>query len=269
MRAVEQARPPGRRLVDDPYAPWFLGPVLGHRLAARAARVPAPVSGLPFAALTTYIQVRHRFMDDALLAALGGVAQVVVLGAGYDMRAWRFAAALGGRTVWEVDHPATAARKLRRLQGRAAPDVDVRRVTVDFQHQRWEERLVAAGFPVGRPTFFVWEGVSMYLRRDAVAGTLRALAALGGEGSELVMDFWQHLDAPDLAASVHRLSAGLLTFLGEPVTFAIHPDDAGHLLGRLGWTVTDLADPAELARRYVRDGRVVYPANFVVRARRA
>jgi hypothetical protein len=38
-------------------------------------------------------------------------------------------------------------------------------------------------------------------------------------------------------------------------------------LEREGYAVIDLADAAELERRYVRDGRRVYPANFVLHAR--
>jgi hypothetical protein len=37
-------------------------------------------------------------------------------------------------------------------------------------------------------------------------------------------------------------------------------------MARDGWRVTDIADSEELQRRYIRDGRVVYPANFVVHA---
>src|SRR6185436_20959758 len=55
---------------------------------------------------------RTRHFDEALLAALrDGVEQVVILGAGYDSRAFRFADELSGITVFEVDHPGTQARK--------------------------------------------------------------------------------------------------------------------------------------------------------------
>lgn len=262
MRALDQTRPPAERIVDDPYAPWFLGKLARAQLAA------GPLAGAFLPALTGYIQARHRFMDDALQRALadGGVEQVVVLGAGYDMRAWRFATALGARPVFEVDYPSTQHRKLRLLKGRPAPAVDVRRVEIDFQRQTLAGVLEPAGFRVGAPTFFTWEGVSMYLTRAAVKGTLSALHDLGGPGSRLTMDFWQLLDSPDLVATAHRVSAGFLHLLGEPITFGIHPEDAAAFLARLGWTVTDVADAAELARRYVRDGRPVYPANFVVQA---
>lgn len=267
LRAIETGRPAAARILDDPYAVTFLGPL------ARAALSLAPISGGVLPKLATFIACRHRFIDDALLAALARtdtpVEQVVVLGAGYDARAWRFADQLAGRPVFEVDFPATQARKQRILAGRDLPAVDVRRVPIDFQVDRLDDVLARAGFVPGRPTFFAWEGVSMYLHREAVVATLEALAALGGAGSVLAMDFWFLLDDPGLHALLNRVGARLLSLLGEPITFALPLDEAPPFLARFGWRVTDLADADELGRRYVRDGRRVYPATAVLAATRA
>ncbi|MDP2313994.1 MAG: SAM-dependent methyltransferase [Pseudomonadota bacterium] len=267
MRATEQARPQAARILDDPYAAAFLGP-LSRAALGLGRRSPLAVGAGVVPQLTTYILCRHRLIDDALVAALARaedrVEQVVVLGAGYDARAWRFADALAGRPVFEVDFPATQARKERILRGLDLPEVDVRRVPIDFQVDALGAVLAKAGFVPGRPTFFVWEGVSMYLRREAVVGTLETLHALGGPGSTLAMDFWFVLDDPGMTATFHRATASLLSLLGEPITFALHPEEAPHFCARHGWQVRDLADAAELARRYVRDGRRVYPANAVL-----
>jgi hypothetical protein len=58
-----------------------------------------------------------------------------------------------------------------------------------------------------------------------------------------------------------------LSLVGEPVLFALHPEDAGPFLRRLGFDITDLAGAEELRRRYVRDGRHVFPGNYVLEAR--
>ncbi len=263
LRAVEHARPPDARIVDDPFAARFLGPTMRLVLATGLGPVLLP-------SLATFVAARHRYIDDALRAALRtGIAQVVVLGAGYDARAWRFADALAGRPVFEVDHPATQRRKARLSAGLDVPPVDVRRVPVDFQVDRLDTALVEAGFVPGRPTFFAWEGVTMYLRREAVRTTLTTLHALGGAGSSLALDAWFLLDHPGLGGAWHRFAANLLSLVGEPITFSLHPEDAGPFLRAAGWAVRDLADAAELTRRYVRDGRGVYPADYVLLAERA
>ncbi len=263
-------------MLDDPFAQRFLGRATSTALrASRAAGRVAQLPALLSPGLATYVLARHRFMDDALVGALsrGGrerVEQVVVLGAGYDTRAWRFAEALAGRPLFEVDFPSTSKRKeqIARRASAELPATSVHRVQVDFMSETFDGPLVRAGYRRGARTFVIWEGVSMYLTRAAVKATLALVHQLCAEGSELVLDFWFLLDAPDHRAAAHRFSANLLHLLGEPVLFGVHPEDAGAFLARAGFTLVDLADAAELGARYVRDRRAVYPANYVVHARR-
>jgi methyltransferase (TIGR00027 family) len=218
--------------------------------------------------LAAYVLTRHRFIDDYLRRALAGrITQLVLLGAGYDSRAYRFAAELRGRPVFEVDFPATSRRKAKILaRAEALPSVDVRRVEIDFEQDALDDRLREAGFRSGARTFVVWEGVSMYLSRSTVKATLTTIRDLTAPRSEVAMDFWYFLDSPDLLTTAYRMSANLLSLLGEPVAFGIHPEDAGPFLARLGYRIRDLADTAELERRYVRDGRPVAPGNYLVHA---
>lgn len=276
FRALEHQRRAPVRILDDPYAQRFLGratstALRASRAAGRLAELPPRLS----AGLATYVLARHRFMDDALGAALARtgaerVEQVLVLGAGYDTRAWRFAEALAGRPLFEVDFPSTSKRK-EQIARRAAtelPATSVHRVQVDFLQETFDGPLLRAGFGRGARTFVIWEGVSMYLTRSAVKATLALVHALCAPGSELVLDFWFLLDAPDHRAAAHRFSANLLHLLGEPVLFGVHPEDAGAFLAREGFALVDLADADALGARYVRDRRAVYPANFVVHAQR-
>jgi len=271
MRASDQRRQPHDRILDDPQAKRFLGPLLRATLAtmkvggrfANHAEAYSP-------GLLAYILTRHRCIDDALIDALGdGIDQLVLLGAGYDTRPWRLADALGDTRVFAVDHPSTGRRKAKVVAKHPVdfPDVGVVPVAIDFQTQSLKIRLLEAGFQPGKRTFVVWEGVSMYLTRDAVKATLTTMHSLCGPGSELMMDFWYMVDAPDVVSTLLRMSPHLLHFVGEPVTFGIHPDDVDGFVARLGYETIDIAVAAELERRYVRDDRRVYPASYVVRMR--
>ena len=276
FRALERRRPAHARILDDEYAHLFLGRSLKAALAAAEAAGPLgelPARFLP--GVAAFVLARHRFIDDALAAALAQtgderVEQVVVLGAGYDTRAWRFAAALAGRPVFELDFSSTSRRKdeLAAKHAGALPGTVVRRVEVDFLRETFDGPLIGAGFVEGARTFFVWEGVSMYLTRAVVKDTLAMMRGLSGGGSELCCDFWFLVDAPDLRSAAHRLSASLLQLLGEPVLFGIHPEDAGPFLHRLGFELVDVADAGALRARYGTAGRDVYQATYVARARR-
>jgi methyltransferase (TIGR00027 family) len=275
FRALEQRRSPTTRLVDDPFSHHFLGKSL--KAALLAAEAAGPLGELParfLPGVATFVLARHRFIDDALVSALARdgadrVEQVVVFGAGYDTRAQRFARELAGRPVFEIDFPSTGRHKddLVRKNAAKLPPSLVRRVEVDFLSETFDGPLLRAGFRRGERTFFIWEGVSMYLTRAAVKQTLGLIRELGAPGSELCADFWFLLDTPDLRAAAHRLSANLLHVLGEPVLFGIHPEDLGPFAGNLGFDVVDVGTADSLAQRYVKDGRDVYRAMFVAHMR--
>mgnify|MGYP002633636952 CR=1 FL=1 len=266
FRALEQLTPGATRVLDDPYARMFLGP-LGraalNSVGATGRLAHSPLNYAPM--LVNFVVARHRFIDDALAAALddGGVDQVLLLGAGYDTRAWRFADRLGGVPVFEVDHPSTAGRKAQIVEKEAGlPAANRTVVHVDFQVHSLRERLFAAGFqPQGR-TFTVWEGVSMYLTREAVKACLRAVHDITAPHSRLAADFWFLTDGSDLSSAAHRMGANLLHVLGEPVLFGIHPEESGFFVGQLGYDMLDLCGTAELEARYL-GARKSLPGEFV------
>jgi methyltransferase (TIGR00027 family) len=267
-RAVEHLRPEGERIVDDPYAQHFLG--RAGRAALAAAAINGPATRL-FRRLDpgtmTYVPARHRYIDDALLAA--GAEQVVLLGAGYDARAYRFAEQLAGRPVYEVDLAPISRRKARTIARlRDLPDVDVHRVEIDFETQTIPETLAAAGFDRGRTTFVVWEGVCMYLTRAAVKATLRAAWEVTGPGSTLAMDAWYLVDDPSPRGTAERVVPAALSVIGEPVTFGVHHEEMPFFMSRLGWDVVDLATTEDLAARYA-GGRGIMGSMYLLTARRS
>lgn len=262
-RALEHARPPADRRLVDPFAARFLrGPLaLTARAAGAGLRPPVLAAG----ALHNFVVARHRLMDEALLAALAaGAEQVVVLGAGYDARAHRFAAELTGRPVWEVDAPPTQGRK-RRVVARheELARADVRYVPVDFGHEDFAERLVDAGFPVGARTFFAWEGVSMYLPPSAVRATLDALAHLGGPGSRVAADFWAPPDGPTAWRHAVALGAQAFRVIGEPLRFSLPPDVAPSYFEASGFDLVAVHDRRALEAVLGPRRRRVFPTLYV------
>jgi methyltransferase (TIGR00027 family) len=266
-RALEHLKPADERVVDDPWAHLFLSaPARGaltawsRSLSARLLRRLGP-SG------TTYVPLRHRFIDDHLAAALdAGAAQVVLLGAGYDTRAYRFAEQLDGRPVFEVDLASISRAKAATIERHAdeLPTANVVRVEIDFETQTLAEVLTEAGFEPGRPTFFTWEGVPMYLTRAAVTATVAGVHDLGGPGSQLAHDMWFLVDDPGLFGTARRVVPSALSLIGEPVTFAVHPEDYEGFLGRHGFRVIDTALASELQARYAPGARAVLDDSMYV-----
>jgi methyltransferase (TIGR00027 family) len=142
-----------------------------------------------------YTLLRHRWMDVAFERADGPFEQVLVLGAGYDMRAFRLN--FGNAKVFEIDHPATGGRKARKVAALGRPD-PVHRISVDFSTENLAHALERAGFQKERKSWFFWEGVSMYLPEAAVRSTLTVLSSWGCEG---VLDLYVPWHTPDWAVS--------------------------------------------------------------------
>src|SRR5258705_4066676 len=115
-RAIESSRPAATRLFDDPFAPLFLE--WRFRTALRLRRLPVIGAAMPWSLVDGHwsgprgtVAVRTRYIDDLLGEALRqGVKQAVILGAGFDCRAYRIRAIAQSR-VFEADHPATQAQK--------------------------------------------------------------------------------------------------------------------------------------------------------------
>ena len=109
--------------------------------------------------------IRTRFIGEALERAIvGGATQVVILGAGFDSHAYRCQELLAPVRVFEVDRPATQALKRQRVNDvLGGPPVNLTYVAIDFQHEDLPDVLTRHGYDSAQRTFFILEGVTMYL----------------------------------------------------------------------------------------------------------
>jgi methyltransferase (TIGR00027 family) len=142
-------------------------------------------------------QFRTVFLDTAIASA-APIAQLVILGAGFDTRAWRLET-LKDSTVFEVDHPDTQALKRARIRALPAKSREVRFVATDFHRDDLAASLRAAGYDASLPAFWLWEGVTMYLRPDAVAANLKTFAALSAPASHLALTYSEQEPRADSA----------------------------------------------------------------------
>jgi methyltransferase (TIGR00027 family) len=177
------------------------------------------------AGVSNMMLARTRFIDEHLERAVAnGATQVVIMGAGFDTRAWRFQALLKDTKVFEVDYHSTQEFKKRRVSevlSGAPPNLVF--VEVDFKRDTLADVLRGAGFQPGQKTFFIWEGVIMYLSENAVRETLRTVATLSPPGSSLVMDFTGRFFIDMLAKMPELPQHRFTTGWGEPWIFGV-PD---------------------------------------------
>ncbi len=169
---------------------------------------------------SSIMAVRTIAIDDAIRSA--AAPQVVILGAGLDGRAWRLAA-LRDATVFEVDHPDSQRDKRAGVAALRPVAGDIRFVPIDFTTGDLDRSLAAAGHDRARRTFWIWEGVVMYLTPADVAATLAVIARRSAPGSELTILY----HSPSLMLHVVR---PIVKRLGEPLRSTFTPDAMRDLL---------------------------------------
>jgi len=172
--------------------------------------------------LVAVMTYRTERFDAALLDALqNGARQVVVLGAGFDSRAYRFQSQLGDVRVMEVDYGPTQAYKKQRLGEilQVIPS-NVSFVPMDFTKDNLLEQLRNAGYSEQQNAFFLWEGVTYYLPESAVKDTLHFVRDHSASGSRIAFDYFGASNR-----SVNNPN-GLYARWGEPVIFGFPNDSA-------------------------------------------
>lgn len=183
-RVVELYTPDEKKLFHDPLAFKLIPPLwqilfrflylpgLRHLLLAiRERRMPGTLGA---------ILCRTRYLDDTLRKSLQqDLEQLVILGAGFDTRAYRMEGADQVR-VFELDLPGAVKLKRERLE-KVLGEVPghIRLVRIDFDQQSLDEVLERAGFQKRLKTLFLWEGVTQYLTGEAVKKTLEFISNAG------------------------------------------------------------------------------------------
>ncbi|MGV0813552.1 class I SAM-dependent methyltransferase [Mycolicibacterium boenickei] len=242
-------------LVPDPLARQLL-PRAG-RIASGALRVPAirrllmSATEKQFRGGWSSFLCRKRYIDDQLAAAVDqGIEQVVILGAGYDTRAYRLPQ-LAGLPVYEVDLPANISRKMAAIQRLLGTvPTNVRLLPVNFETDDLTEVLCDAGFDSAKRTFYIWEAVTQYLTESAVRTTMNRIAG-AAPGSRLVFTYvrkdfldGQQMYGAERAYHDFVVKRGLWTF-------GLNPGDVAGFLAEYGWHEIEQLGPEEYQARYL------------------
>jgi methyltransferase (TIGR00027 family) len=262
FRAIESSRPAGERLFADPLAAAFLDGRL--RIAAHAAGLPVIGRFVPWFIDRRWPGprpsgvVRTRVIDDAVRRALAeGCSQLVLLGAGYDTRAYRLHEAADVET-FEVDHPVTQAAKraaLERVPATTSPRVH--RVAVDFEHDSLADALAAAGLHPSERTCVVWEGVFSYLTPDAIDATLRWVVETCPAGSRLILTYVD--EAALRSADDGSAWIAAVNHAGEPFITGLDPSAAADFFAVRGLHLVADRSTREWAQRLAPDDATKIP----------
>ena len=251
LRGIAELDEP--RIVSDPLAEKLLP--RGYRdlvtFAKRSPRVSrAVLRGVARASknLSRHMALRTRAIDDVVVSeAMSGTDQLVLLGAGFDARAWRLDQ-LGKTTVFEIDFPSTQRGKREAIGDREPLAKSVKWAPIDFSKgEDVAEVLERAGHDRIKRTTFVWEGVTMYLESGAIDATLASVARASAPGSVIALTYH--------AAGIGWESVPLTVLVraaGEPFKTRMTKAGARARLERHGFRVESDEGSDDWSERYLR-----------------
>ena len=223
IRAGESEKPEDERICYDKYAICFAS----HEMLEFMARDPEKYKAereqmernLP--GYTNSVVARVRYFDDVIkLSAQEGLEQLVIMGAGYDTRAYRIEE-LEKVHVFEVDHPDTIEvkkDKIKEIFGIIPAHVTY--VPADLEVEKLDPRLAESGYDKTKKTLFAMEGLIYYLPPEAVDELLSFIVHSSGEKSAVVFDYGRV--KPDTTAHKDNNGYKFAKKRGEPVKSSIN-----------------------------------------------
>jgi methyltransferase (TIGR00027 family) len=225
--------------------PLYLDPIVPIFLDDRTKRAADAIAA-GFAAAENNVRLRTRYLDDELDEQLAnGCRQVVILGSGLDTRGVRKRAP--GVAYFEIDDPSTVSFKRARLAERGI-DAPIQFIAGNYVTSGALPLLEANGFDCDLPSFFIWEGNTMYLTEAAVVKVLRDLRSRVRRFSISFDSMDRAVVArttgePGATGFVERFAA-----MGAPWTYGI--DDLAALAAATGMSVADAVTVGDLHRRF-------------------
>lgn len=240
-RAAESMLPEDERICYDPYAFRFINPEILKFAAAHPAEAEAKLEEMEerLPGLSNSIRARVRYFDEFIEKSCNDrLEQLVILGAGFDTRAYRLAGLKRNVRVFEVDHPDTLffkMEKIREIFGDLPNHVVY--VPIDFEFEDLGDKLRANDYSPDQKTLFVLEGLTMYLPQKAVDETLEFIVHNAGIGSAILFDYYP-VSVVD-GSSDREIAKNIRNFtqmVGEPLQFGIPDGDVVRTLTEYGFS---------------------------------
>jgi methyltransferase (TIGR00027 family) len=191
-RAVANKESKNERLGPDYLAEYFLPSHFRFFIKFKKIRANVKKKGKKLTpGAYEYMLARTAFFDNVFIDALNkNIPQIVLLGAGYDTRAYRFVKLNNTTKIIELDIATTQNRKTKCLK-KAQIDFPkhVTLVPIDFNKESLKNVLEKSGYQNNEKSLFIWEGVSYYLEPDSVDATLEFVNNYSHNESVIAFDY--------------------------------------------------------------------------------
>ena len=157
--------------------------------------------------LATFQNPKTLEFDRIMKVYVDQVEQVVVMGAGFDLRVLELTAGKNVK-VFELDLENAQNLKLKTLKKAGIAHDWVTYISVNFDIESWVDKLTAAGFDKSKKTLFFAESVTPYLPEAAVEDMHEKVSEFSTPGSVFAQDFF----SSEFIESLQKMSSTMRTF---------------------------------------------------------
>jgi methyltransferase (TIGR00027 family) len=206
--------------------------------------------------LTEFMIARTAYFDSLFVDALKkDFPQIVLMGAGYDTRAYRFAELNKGTKIFELDIAPTQNQKKTYLK-KARIDIpqSVKLVPIDFNREFMGDVLENAGFDSQKKTLFIWEGVTYYLDAESVDATLNFVSGSSHPESIIAFDYTVSLseeNLPNFYGAKEFAQTMEEHHAAEELTFSIREDKIESFLEGRNLKMIEHLDNEEIEEKFL------------------
>ena len=178
------------------------GRAIARRMAVAAPHLPDLVKART-SHFNSFIRDRHAHFSQVLVLAVGLDPKPVLHS--NERQRW-----------FGIDLRDMLKEREQRFSNAGASAANATHIAADLRLDGWEKSLIRAGLAADQSTLIVIEGLSMYLRKDELAGLLRTLRRI--LSSELTRIWLDHVTPAlfELELAEVRSFLASMTRLGEP-----------------------------------------------------
>jgi methyltransferase (TIGR00027 family) len=254
QRLRESVKPESERICYDRYAAYLIDPNVLEFIHKNPylVRTETEKYEMILPGMFNSIIARVRYFDDFVNRSIyEGFEQIVIMGAGYDTRAYRIEG-IKKLKVFEMDHSDTQSIKIERLKKIFDPLPEhVIFIPIDFETGILSQRLIDSGFDKSKKTLFIMEGLVMYLTPESVDETLFFIANNSGKGSAIIFDYYPK-SVVDITCK-SKCEKNIRDFMarhGEPLKFGIEEGKVETFLSKRGFSQIHNVAPEDYKNMY-------------------
>lgn len=188
-----------------------------------------------------FIIARTFILDKIFQNALdNNFDQIIILGAGFDTRSYRFINRIINTNIFELDLGPTQNIKRKCLEkSKVTIPKNLKYISINFNKEDLNTVLLKNGFQKSKKNLFVWEGVTEYLDPSSVDSTLKFIKDNSAAGSIVAFTYiYQEILNKDLSFLGSKEIIKTVSKEREPYQFGIKRDSINAFLKERDFEIT-------------------------------